>query len=665
MSIKAQLASLFEGKDLPMEEFKSLQAFKDIEPEEEILKKLSEFNLPEITKLICGSDHFEQAEWAQKYDHVKGLYRIPEFDVPTALFPYYKDAGKFENEILRYVNLSILSRFKNFFDEKNEKLSQLKKERDSLRRRINAANKKNKKNEEEKENKQEKPVEPITESAVTVQKEHAELKAPVISESSEPSTEVTDTESALEKFSEDEQKLAELLEKVTKKADELKPWKKHIDKIEEYMEKCCSPEVEVRREQAYEAINSIKMPEEEEFLHDFIHNGIVPADIAPRFKDRFFCNRILQCLEKGSLKDYAMPILAQLYSEGAVDFAEGEFAYFVEHHPVQLAEFLTEKFSEDPRNVDNEDLSILFDMAVKSVLRPAEKQGRTAFVSLWNCFESTDNWRWLLGKVLDYQTGNINETFSYYLLGVTGRAAKAANDFLSGYDDPEIGLSLMDVYSEILDLENVSERELILGGMRTVVQNSRKTVRRLNVAERKLNSQGQEVFSATYLPVSRLEELAMNLRQSNGEIGCKLVARQLIDMISDLREGLETLGVSPVVDIEDWKKGREVEFDPEIHRTVMEGTDVPEKVNIRTMGFTYQNDEGEQKQLAAEVYIQKPEEAVKQSKQNDSKEFDGNQSKQNGSNGKHGKGKLNRNQYSRNDEGNHQNNFSRKKKKKK
>ena len=119
-----------------------------------------------------------------------------------------------------------------------------------------------------------------------------------------------------------------------------------------------------------------------------------------------------------------------------------------------------------------------------------------------------------------------------------------------------------------------------------------------------MNSQEQELFSSIYSPLEQLEELAINLRCTDGSIKCNLVAGQLMNMIGLLRDGLISIGVETIVDSDDWKSQANICFDSEKHRSTIPIKDIPEMVKPRTMGFMYRDDDGEKQLHPAKVYTE-------------------------------------------------------------
>lgn len=126
---------------------------------------------------------------------------------------------------------------------------------------------------------------------------------------------------------------------------------------------------------------------------------------------------------------------------------------------------------------------------------------------------------------------------------------------------------------------------------------------KLNSTERSLRSQSQELFSSLYNPLERLEELAINLSITSGHIESALVGKQICDQLAELRGALETFNISPVGDIEDWKSLKGVPFEPAHHQLSVDVKKFPERVRLKSLGFSYVDDEGIQKERKAQVFF--------------------------------------------------------------
>ena len=72
-----------------------------------------------------------------------------------------------------------------------------------------------------------------------------------------------------------------------------------------------------------------------------------------------------------------------------------------------------------------------------------------------------------------------------------------------------------------------------------------------------------------------------------------------------MREGFESLELQPLVDMDDWKDQNPIMFDSEAHCVTVDNEHTPEMVRPKSMGFRYQDDEGEWQQYSAQVSVEK------------------------------------------------------------
>lgn len=584
MSIKVQLAELCANRKLPMDEFKQLPAFSMMEKENDIIEKIERFRLPEITKLICGSELLSSTPWADKYTKIKPLYCASgEIDAEKTILGY-QTVSTFESEILCFADADILSAFRSYYDNLNALLESKRRERTSLTRKINAKKKKDVEDSSETTD----PV-PINENSIPSEED---MPTDAINEQSvEPSAE--------------EKKLEVLKSELSKLDKYLKQSKSYIEKIHAYEAKVQENDSDENREKAYRSLNDVKMPLEEAFLRSFISSGVVSEEYHAQFRNPSFMSRVLQCLDKGSFKDYTLPILLKLYDEGAVDLVEGPASDFLDQHPERLCEYLVDKTPDSIEELECAELELLIEKAIQKELRNAEKNATPLFAPFWNTISNEDIWKWIVSKVNEIVNGeDINAAISCMLLKLEGKAAKSLVEVLFGTPDFEVKVSTTEVTSALLKSSGSSERDVIIETLRLLEQNNRKIQRKLNTAERKLRSHSQELFSSVYLPMEQLEELAINLKMTKGEIKASLVASHLIDLVLALREGFETLDLHPIVDPDDWKYQNKIEFDTSTHRVTADGDSPPDVVRLRSLGFRYQDDDGEWQQYGAQASVE-------------------------------------------------------------
>lgn len=142
MSIKAQLAILYENRELPMAEYKKQSVFSALEKEKTVIEKIEAFHLPEVTKLICGSEILSKLPWAERYQKISPLYcDFEEINVDQIICEC-KTADIFEECILVFADAKILNAFKKHYDELSLRRDSMRKERSKLVKRIRAQKKK-------------------------------------------------------------------------------------------------------------------------------------------------------------------------------------------------------------------------------------------------------------------------------------------------------------------------------------------------------------------------------------------------------------------------------------------------------------------------------------------------------------------------------------------
>ena len=117
MNEKQDLAILYSLLEKPIVDFVSSPAFKRLEQENEIIKHIEKFRLPEVNKLISCSDLLAAFEWADKYNIVRALYKdLEHIDIFEYLMRYANSFDEFEEKILSVSGSDIIRIFINFFE---------------------------------------------------------------------------------------------------------------------------------------------------------------------------------------------------------------------------------------------------------------------------------------------------------------------------------------------------------------------------------------------------------------------------------------------------------------------------------------------------------------------------------------------------------------------
>lgn len=563
MSEKQDLATLFSLLDKPTKDYMASPSFRRLEQEKEVVKHIEKFRLPEVNKLICCSSVLADLEWTQQYTSVRDLYGISyDFDVVDLLSKFANDPTGFEERILSVVGSDIIKKIIAYFNKIESERDRIKKERASLKGKITKAKKKLQ-------------DETATEEKATVE---SDLKNP------------------------DELRVEELDKIIGEKDIFLKGLKKHYQATKKYFDKYNNVEqMEKIREQAYAAIDEVKPPREEEFLLEYVESGALSDENIEELKNYGFIQRFLECFNKKSYKDLAFPVLSKLYEDGAIDFEDEQIGKFVNNHPRLLAEYLEDKYNKNPQNLMDEDNGILIEYAIKSCL-----DGCNDYVTWWNTIKTPEDWKYILTKINDIYGFPIEAKAAKLLHHVEGKSLTAFVELMNSNEANDVNLSASELISEYLGQEAPDAKDLVRGYVRNSEQSNRRLQRRLASKERELNRFGSDLFSSIYFPLEQLENLAVNLRLSDGEIKCSLVAGQMIQALASLREGLSAMGLDTADEIENWQRQSLIKYDVEKHRMSSPVISPEDKVKLQTLGYAYIDDEGNRKIRAAEVYIPAP-----------------------------------------------------------
>lgn len=573
MSEKQDLAILFSLLEKPTEEFVSSPAFRKLEQETEVIKHIEKFGLPEVNKLISCSELLSSSDWAEKYDSVRTIYLSSgELDVLGLILSYASSAKEFEEKILAVAGSDIIRKIAYHFESLTAQRDKEKKERSSLKGKITKAKKK-----------------------------LQETDGEEVSVENDPS------------ILEDEKRVEELDKSIAEADNFLNGFKHHHAAVKKYTALFCNAEkMSHMRECAYAAIDEITPPLEEEFLIGYIETGILTEENIDELKNYSFLLRLLECLDKKSYCDVAFPVLTKLYADGAIDFEDELVVNFVNAHSRLLAEFLEDRYTQDTDFIFDEENSLLIEYAIKGTIN-----GCNDFTTWWNVLSNSSDWKYILSKMVEIYGLPIEVNASKLLHHVYGKSLNAFIELMNSDDAKNISLSSSEFISEYLGQEAPECKDLVRGYIRNSEQTNRKLQRRLASKERELNRYSAELFSSIYCPLEQLENLAVSLRLSDGEIKCSLVAGQMIQAISALREGLSAMGLETADEIENWQRQSFIEYDAEKHRMSSPVVNSEERVKLQTLGYVYTDDDGNRKVRAAEVYIPAPIEE-KQSSQNES-----------------------------------------------
>lgn len=584
MSEKHDLAVLYSLIERPIAEFVESEPFKRLEQEPDLISRIEPFGLPEVMKLICCSDLLATQDWADKYAEARKLYTTgTDFDV-LELLSEYQDAAEFEAKILACVDVSILARINTYFTKITKEYEKAKKERTSLKAKITKAQKKTPKKTSSEVASQEITTDGRDDRGLDAGA-HSTLKMAT------PGVE-----------SGDEVHLEELNKAIEKRDKFLKVYEKHATMTEEYLARLNNIEaMDSKRQEAYKAIDEVKPSAEETFLCHYIQTGELSTEEKEALKSYGFLHRVIVLFDKTSYMDVAFPVLAKLYSDSAIDLESDVIAEFISAHGRWLAEYLENQYSKIPDYLEDTENRLFVEYAIRETV-----SGSDEYEQWWNRINRASDWK----NILETASGIIDDSLLKVavkmLHHVSGCSMEAFIELLESEQSETVRITPAEFVIELVGQEAPEQKNLVRGYIRSTDQSIRKLQRRVATQEREIFRHSQELFSALYQPLEQLEQLAVNLKLSDGEIKCSLVAGHVINALSDLRERLSALGLDTADDVEAWRRQSFVEYDSEKHKMYpMTGT-AGEQVKLQTLGFSYTDDEGNTKIRAAEVYIPAP-----------------------------------------------------------
>lgn len=552
MSLKSFFAELVHHRDDPLDKFQKLSAVGELSKRPDIVAQIEPFLLPEVIKLICCSQELLQLDWAIQYQLVQPLYSGKITD-PIKVIQYLENHASSEAKILKYIDIQTLTSLAGY-------ASLYEKEKEALKNRLPAQKGKLTKYRKKED------ADPVNISA-----QEEEIKA--------------------------EEKRLRKIESFLNDHREI------IASIRQFKKDYDQHAVEKRREDAYHRLERIERAQTiRDVVNELSTNEDVSPALAAKFKDHEFLAGFLLYFSKEENKQNTIPILLKLYDIGAIDINEPPTYDFIAEKSDLLLDYLLGIVPETVNDMESEELNALVDIALRLEYERGTKSSRAMFYSFWNQLQNEFDWKWLCAKVDSLYPEHFEEVVGYILRGLNGKASRTCVHIL--FDSNVLGrkFSAADIFSKILSQSDFCEKESVVNAFQLLEKRNRSTQLKLKLSERQLRCQSQDVFSSMYIPLETLEGLAIDLSFTSGQIEAKLVGKQLREVVAELRDALgTTCGVIPVADIEGWKKLEKVPFDAAHHKFGKKIKQTPREVLVKNLGFSYIDDEGNQKEYPAQV----------------------------------------------------------------
>lgn len=588
MTIKESLARLPASLTRPMDEYMATDAAAAIAARQDFIAKLEPFHLPEITKLICGSEEL-LAIYGKQYSRVAPFYVNGGAAWISSILPEKdKDSDYFSEFVFPYASPDIL---KNFLAAYGQYVN------------IRA--------------KQEKTL-----------TDREERKAALEQKISERIAEKEKWEAAIQDASTDKNQLAEVKKKVSACKGTLTKARKELDDCqlgikEAAREKDDCDEILCRLTDAYNEAESLNQTiagrlskarqaafdacDDRNIITRYISaindSGKIPAALSESLKQYTFSRQFLSTLDEQYGAD-AVSIIARLYESGTVDIYDDPFCHYLSSHPEAVSHFFVNTYvsSANEHNTEDSDFESWLGFVVDHAFPGEEPCSQLClYDEIWENVTSIERWKAIADALLERKENLFCSCVAKILLRTSGMARKQLLILVQKLIDDETIDGMSSLTGELLENHVPGDdAPAIIEYLIDKLENESSKFRRAN--ERmtfKMNRLSADVFSAVSDAVEALETLASNLDSGGEAIAPELVASRLKKNIVALRKGLEVTGVSTLEDSGDWISKREICFDAEKHTISVDAP--PQKVYLRTLGFVYTDSEGNTKTVPAKV----------------------------------------------------------------
>ena len=577
MNARKIMAKLYANVNLSASEYIMQSVFSEMENTPETVEALERFHLPEITKFICCSDTILSLKWAKKYRplHDYCMDRSPTNLLEDILLPYESmenGIAVFEEDFLSTEYTPIIQKLCDQVETLYQKIDSQKAE--------------------------------IHEKTTKIEKISQEISS--LSDDAETDMDSADNEKSSADSSERRKTFNCLLKELKDLEEELRKNETFVEKFSQYflvLNRYCQllsdDEINRRRQEAYQSLEATsKLSDEEKFVSSYIKSGIVTDEYREKLLNDDFCCRYLKILEQEDNRSIAIAFLVYLHIQAEIDIESDIYKNFLIHHAELLVPYLRKEYNKTTDFTADDTNQSLLEILLNAV---AADEKIFDYSQLFNEIQETETWQYILDFSLTFN--NKCQVIARLLNGLCGKPVQYMLDSISSVLVSDRRISVHDICEELLHLsEKNSGMALRLIGL--LEQNQRKVQRKLNTTERIVKSQSQEIFSSLYVPMQDLENLTASIKDTKKEIDCNLIAGKLFTVVEAFRTGLTALGVDTVEDFDLWRRRSRVSYDPQRHKVFLtDNLDDISEVKIRTLGFSYRDEDDTENKVLAEVCI--------------------------------------------------------------
>ena len=568
MDIKECLQELHENFDLPAEEYKNLPGFKELEQQPDVVDKLLAYECPELVKLVCLSDKLSSIE----FPYMEKLYSDASDEDIGVMLHSIKNIMNLGTRVVELADIIILNKIKEYFSGLEDSYNTLKNAQEQI----------------------------IQERNKIVFKDTPKQEI----ESSE-----ADAVDNPEVLTAKQQKLNEInksLNDLDKDMQSMAPYEGYIDGV--IADYGANTERQIRYERACAAI---ELQDIKAFLNEYMRTLHIPEKYK-RLDYKAVAN-LLQVLAGNAYEQYRITILVKLHEAGALKLFDKAVSKFLLNHGKNVNDYLVLLITGD-EEVNNELFRLLLHILLQKELDNDRQSNINRDIDVWKYIKDENVWQDIFQNLANRTEG---QNIINVLINILSRLDNNEEIFVKALLKQEVAdkrFSGFKLAKQLVASGTVSNRAVLLTLLDALERKQVASRREINRLERGERARSQELFSAIYQPIENLEDLVINLKMNRSSISRKRVGNHLARMLVSLREGLEDVGLYPLTIPEDWQCQKEILFSEECHARPK--TNNFQFVKLCTMGFRYENEDGEEAKRLAQVYTLQDIQAAKPKKAN-------------------------------------------------
>lgn len=563
MNYKKILAELANKEELSTKEFRNLKEYKELEKNPDLIGKIQEYHLPEINRLICTSDKLLNEPWAKWYRVVSDIVRTDSDTKNDVLLEMTKNVlnmcreEKCFDAIIALEDDIVIGSFFMYFEKLKNERNKMKSQAREIERVI---------------------------------KQRAENNG---------NDSIGKEDNLIEKYkgkSDDE--LNNLCENIK---GEIAACDDYLNINEEYIakiEKIGNADIDfnTRRENVYDIVKEIVVPDAVIFIREYMRSGKISREYNELLKNNDFILEIYDYL--GKQPDKICPVVEHLVGDGVVDIRSKECMKLLIDTPVKyISSYLFNDYKDTKVICGNIVNSLLWDIIIDKEI----KSDTVLFYDLWAVVSDEESWNYIVEKIKDIDEVNFHLHIVKFMSDDNFRSPDIIANIIATNRDVNFREKLWDVCERLL--ENKDKHNFL-----TAIYNElkiRDQSKRQIIIEQEAEKHRfiQNLFGEIYRPIDNLELFAYNLRKGDITYSKKLVLSELTNSIIELRYGLSAMGLDSLEDEELWKNQSKVKYNSSKHVISNMPKDKPSEVLLKTIGFSYENEEGNKTYHKAEVDV--------------------------------------------------------------